>query len=433
MSDLTRRLFIQRLLRASAIAGSSGLLTKQAFAQTNFVGKLLVTVQFQGAWDVTSFCDPKTNQPGEKEINTWARTKSVGEVGKLRYAPFGINQKFFDKHYSKMLVVNGVDTQTNAHPTGETVIWSGRTALGFPSLPAIYAATNAPDLALAYLNLGGWGNTEGLINSTRINNPLLLRNIIYPNLENNNSGRKFVADSDLGKIVFMHQKAMQKKMVDTAVMPQDRTNQANYWAAMVNSAGLQTFGSLIPPDAEIQKSRTVTTRQISTLHQQVQMALLAFKSGLCITADLRDGGYDTHEYHDRDHEPVLANALDAVDYLWDYAEQLGLADRLVVVMSSDFSRTPYYNANQGKDHWNITSYVIMEKNKSYTNRMLGETDGGHNAKKINPVTLQRDDSKGALIYSNHVHKALRKYLGIAGNTLDKQFPFNNVEDFKFFG
>ena len=79
---------------------------------------------------------------------------------------------------------------------------------------------------------------------------------------------------------------------------------------------------------------------------------------------------------------LLANAADALDYLWTYAEQLGIADRLLVVVSSDFSRTPYYNSGNGKDHWNIGSYVIMEKNRSFTNRAVGETDGVQNARKI---------------------------------------------------
>lgn len=433
MRELTRRHFINRLLQSSSVFALPAVLQQSAFAQSGYNGKLLVTVQFQGAWDVTSFCDPKTNQPGEKEINTWARTKGPGTAGNLRYAPFGINQKFFDKHYSKMLVINGVDMQTNAHETGETVSWSGRTALGYPSITALHAATYAPDKALAYLNLGGWGNTEGVINATRINNPGELRNVIFPNRDNFNDTQTMLADNDMGRIAALHMKTMQQRMADPSAMPQDQINRLNYRSALQQSSGLKAFGDLIPSQDKIQPQRAAGANAYSTIHQQVQMAVLAFKSGLCIAADLRDSGYDTHEYHDRDHEPLLANTLDAVDYLWDYAEQQGVADRLVVLLGSDFGRTPYYNANQGKDHWNIGSYVVMEKNKAYTNRVFGETDGVHNARKISPQTLTRDDSRGVLIYSNHVHKALRRYLGMEGNALDKLFPFNAVEDFKFFG
>ena len=101
-----------------------------------------------------------------------------------------------------------------------------------------------------------------------------------------------------------------------------------------------------------------------------------------------------------------------MDYLWDYADLQGVADRLVVVMGSDFGRTNRYNADGGKDHWPIGSFIVMEKNQRWANRVVGETDDLHFAHKINPVTLQRDDADGTLIYPKHFHKALRRYLGI---------------------
>ena len=46
----------------------------------------------------------------------------------------------------------------------------------------------------------------------------------------------------------------------------------------------------------------------------------------------------------------------------------------------------------------------------------------------------RDDRNGrTIIYPKHVHKALRRYLGIEDTPGAKRFPFNNTEDFAFFG
>ena len=74
----------------------------------------------------------------------------------------------------------------------------------------------------------------------------------------------------------------------------------------------------------------------------------------------------------------------------------------------------------------------MEKNVNWANRTIGETDEGHNAYSINPGTLNRDVNNGTIIYTRHVHKALRRYMGIENNVLTKLFPFNNTEDFSFF-
>ena len=40
------------------------------------------------------------------------------------------------------------------------------------------------------------------------------------------------------------------------------------------------------------------------------------------------------------------NLTDGVDYLWDYADQHGIADCLFVVIGSDFGRTNFYNADR---------------------------------------------------------------------------------------
>ena len=130
---------------------------------------------------------------------------------------------------------------------------------------------------------------------------------------------------------------------------------------------------------------------------------------------------------------MLGNLTESVDYLWDYAEEHGVADRLVVVMGSDFGRTNFYNAQEGKDHWPIGSFVIMEKNQPWTNRIVGETDELHFAHRMNPTTLEPDDANGTIIYPKHVHKALRRYFGIENALGAQRFPFNNTEDFVFFG
>ena len=111
-----------------------------------------------------------------------------------------------------------------------------------------------------------------------------------------------------------------------------------------------------------------------------------------------------------------------------YVEQL-----LVVVMGSDFGRTNSYNSQRGKDHWPIGSYIIMEKNQTWTNRVVGLTDELHFPYRLDPHNLSRNDQDGTIIYPKHVHKALRRYLGIENSAGSMRFPFNNAEDFAFFG
>lgn len=105
---------------------------------------------------------------------------------------------------------------------------------------------------------------------------------------------------------------------------------------------------------------------------------------------------------------------------------------MVVVMGSDFGRANKCNADLGKDHPLIGSSIIMEKNQTWTNRVVGETDERHFAYKVDPSTLQRNDAGGTRIHPKHIHKALRKYLGV-GDTADSlRFPFNNTAELPLF-
>ena len=59
------------------------------------------------------------------------------EAGNIRYAPFARNEAFFEKYYERILVINGVDAQTNSHTVGVVHNWSGRTSEGYPTATAL--------------------------------------------------------------------------------------------------------------------------------------------------------------------------------------------------------------------------------------------------------------------------------------------------------
>ena len=75
----------------------------------------------------------------------------------------------------------------------------------------------------------------------------------------------------------------------------------------------------------------------------------------------------------------------------------------------------------------------MAKGQRWTSRAVGEPAGLHFAQRMNPRTLDRDDAHVTIIYPKHVHKALRRNLGIEGTPEAQRFRFHNTEDFAFFG
>ena len=394
-----------------------------------YSGKLFVFVQADGGWDPTSFCDPKVNTPDEPVINHWAENDEIRQVGNLTYAPFANNQTFFEKYHRMMLVINGVDAQTNSHTVGVVHNWSGRTSEGYPTMTALLAAHYASDLTVPYLSFGGFSATAGITRFTRIDNADLLRTIA-DTPETPYDSRRYFSEEDWAALKACWSDTAERIVSEPGLLPGD-VHHRSFYRSAISAEGLREYADAIPPEDELEQP-VETQDNRSTLRRQAQLTVLAFKTGVAVSADLWLGGFDTHTNHDPPHEWLFRNLTDAVDYLWDYAEEHGVANRMVVVIGSDFGRTNFYNSVNGKDHWPIGSYVVMEKNRSWTGRAVGETDGLHFAYKIDPTTLRRDDTYGTIIYPKHVHKALRRYLGVENSAGTRRFPFNNTEDFAFF-
>jgi len=59
------------------------------------------------------------------------------------------------------------------------------------------------------------------------------------------------------------------------------------------------------------------------------------------------------------------------------------------------------------------------------------TDEGHNAIKINPLSLQPDEN-GTLIYPRHVMTAFRQLAGIDTHPITQRFPLNDIDNFDWF-
>ncbi len=432
---MKRREMLKCLL-ATVGSAAAGFRLPLANAQ-DYLGKLFVFVQADGGWDPTSFCDPKANTPDEPVINHWAERDEVREAGNIPYAPFANNEAFFEKYHSRMLVINGVDAQTNSHTVGVVHNWSGRNSEGYPAMTALLAAAFGNHLPVAYLSFGGYSRTGGVARYTRLNNADLLRTIATPDVVSDDPNQRYIGEADWASLRSRLSLATQRLAEAPGLLPDDARNRYLYRTAFEASEGLKAYADAIPPEDALEQPQEIQTAPDTTfrseLRRQAQLAVLAFKSGVAASADLWLGGFDTHDNHDANQGALLANLTDSVDYLWDYAEAHGVADRLVVVMGSDFGRTNFYNSQNGKDHWPIGSYVVMEKNQPWTNRVVGETDGLHFAQKINPATLERDDANGTIIYPKHVHKALRRYLGIENTPGALRFPFGTTEDFAFFG
>ena len=396
----------------------------------SYTGPFYVMVNAGGGWDPTSLCDPKGYKVSPMDPDAMNRsfaTSAIESAGNIRYAPLGTMDNptafkdFFQKHYQRLLVLNGVDTATNGHDSGSRHCFCGRLAEGYPSFAALAAATAGNDLPMGYLSFGGYDETMGIVARTRSGNTNALGRIAYPDrMDPNNADSTFHSEKAMG-LIKAAQDDRRAHLEGVENLPRVRSALSMLYAARTGTNELKKLQEYLPNPLSNNGDE-----------RQVQVAIAAYRAGISAAVNLNMGGFDTHGNHDAAHIPRLAALLRQVDFLWQEAEATGVAQNLVVLVASDFGRTPRYNDGNGKDHWSITSMMLMGKGIP-GNKVIGATDDGHVALKINPQTLAVDPN-GLRVEPRHVHKALRRLAGIDDNEWGNMFPLTipPEEDIRLF-
>src|SRR5207249_8784721 len=179
------------------------------------------------------------------------------------------------------------------------------------------------------------------------------------------------------------------------------------YAAQVNSKALKRVTQYIP-----------NTMPKERLSQQAEIALASFKAGVCVSANLDIGQFDSHANNDPDQMKLIPEVLAGIAYLVRRAGELKIRDQ-VVVIQSEMGRTPNYNAGNGKDHWSIGSAMFLGRGIK-GNRVIGATDERQFALPLDPQTLKLDKDKGIRVRPEHLHQSLRELAGIADHPLSKK-------------
>jgi uncharacterized protein (DUF1501 family) len=187
------------------------------------------------------------------------------------------------------------------------------------------------------------------------------------------------------------------------------------YAAQVNSKALERVTPYIPKD--IPKER---------LSQQAEIALASFKAGVCVSANLTIGQFDSHANNDPDQMKLIPEFLAGIAFLLRRAEELQIREQLVVIVQSEMGRTPTYNNGNGKDHWSIGSIMFLGRGIR-GNRVLGATDEKQFQVTIDPQTLALQPENGVRLRPEHIHAALRELAGISEHPASKKFPLGVPE------
>ncbi|HEY4221835.1 MAG TPA: DUF1501 domain-containing protein [Myxococcota bacterium] len=429
-----------------------------ARAATADTGPLLISIEAHAAWDPTFLIDPKTDPAFTRFLAADIRTVTGTQI---RYAPSltvdandnvltknpyvvgADSQDFFQKHGTKLMVVNGVDNATVSHDIGPRVAFTGSNREGIPSIAGMVAAARGPTLPMSLMTTGGFVNTEGLVPITRAGNVNVLLGLARSNIPNftaANSTRRFQDD---GIFANLRQRVRDRDARRAAAASVPRELAGILRIEPARSADVfAEFDTLA--DALSQAQSVQSTNPVIP---QAAAVIAAMAAGACVSAHLETSeSFDTHTDHDTDHPVAMQNLLEIVDFVIDQvATYPNLMSRgVMIVVGSDFGRTRY-NDDLGKDHWPVTSMMVGALGAASSliqgGRVVGQTDtqldgttaNGVIAKKVklnaagNDLVLSDNDSDIALS-AGHVHLAVRNALGLSGvsGDLSSKYPLTAV-------
>src|SRR5262245_4908951 len=383
-----------------------------------YPGPYYVVFNASGGWDTTYLMDPK----GVNGINRLYKEGDILTKGAHKYAPIKkhavggmCNEDFYAEFGNELLTLNGLDYSVNNHSPGARYMATGKLdSLAYPTFAALVAACRGPGCPLAFLTFGNYSATGNLVAMSRVPYLPSLQKIASADAVEGNDRAPYHDKFALDRIEQTLREAHEASAAQPR-LPRAERGENMLYAAQVSSKALQRVTQYIP--------KTIPKERLA---QQAEIALASFKAGVCVSANLDIGQFDSHANNDPDQMKLIPEFLAGITYLIRRAGELKMRDQLVVVVQSEMGRTPNYNAGNGKDHWSIGSVMFLGRGIK-GNRVVGATDEKQFAVPLDPKTLKLNKEEGIRVRPEHVIEALREFAGIAEHPLSKKFPLGVAE------
>ncbi len=359
------------LLKYGAAAFTLGALgpllrTRKATAAAPSSPRRLILVFAQGGWDTTYSIDPKT-QSDEIDIpdgGTGCQVKTYGSGGLdafLTSGPAGTSvDTFFTAYAANTAIVRGISVASVAHAECAKRMCTGTRDSTSPDMGAIVAHDLADSLPLPYLILGDtafsgpYAASAGRVGPTNQIIALLDPKQAYQT----GSSKPFATTSAEDDVLQAY------SMASATATRTDRAANG-YNAARVDDLTFSLqHARLLQGKAASFGHRGATLK----LADQVTLGVTALQQGIAQSVMLNtELKWDTHSQN-TDQEASHQALFDGLKQLLDAlattpGQQSGtyMIDDTCVVVFSEMGRTPKLNANSqpGKDHWPVTSAMVM--------------------------------------------------------------------------
>ncbi|MEO8703684.1 MAG: DUF1501 domain-containing protein [Kofleriaceae bacterium] len=349
------------LLKYAGLAGAATMLAPPFLAKAGpraATKKRLIVVFAQGGWDPTYGIDPKMRS-AFIDVPEGGRIANVGELDfYTNEDPEDQVAGFFMKHASVTAIVRGISVGAVSHTECRQRICTGTASETNPDMAAIVAHTNGNDLPMPYLILGDTAFAgEYAVSTGRVGQSNQIVALLDPAQAYPSGGRPAMAISDAEQaILTRHANATADRMRAT------RGSQG------YNRKRVDDFVASIDRSKQLKSVREGLGKRGGTLAlaDQIALALDAMERDItqAVMIDSRQD-WDTHNknidqaQNHQDTFSALTKLLDGLVTRPGREAGTKMIDDTIVVCMSELGRTPKLNGDQGKDHWPVTSAMVM--------------------------------------------------------------------------
>jgi hypothetical protein len=414
MSIITRR---GMLLGSAAMLGlGAGMLAtrRHARAGSDRPARRLIIVMAEGGWDPTAVLNPK---PGLVTVDPLP-----GDVQEFEGLPVYTDgtrpavTAFFTAHASLCTIVNGIQVQSLNHPDCAKRMLTGTPSDTSADMGAMTAHALGRELAAPYLVLGrnsfagpyasisarsGTANQLGTLLSAERAYPVGIPADFTPRLPLDAAEEELIRAHVLARAE--QRLAARGQLGHNQQRLQDFIDSLGRGDTLAATADFGDFGFT------------------GDLVFQAQLAAQALEQGLSFAAQIELGSFDTHDNNLEQiprNEQLYAGLQALVDELVarpGMAAGTSMIDDTVVLVVSEMGRTPKLNATGGKDHWPVTSAMLIGGGLP-GGRVLGGTDDALFGRRVSLETGGIDEEDGVQIQYGNFAAGLLEAVGVDAQT-----------------
>ncbi len=406
--ELSRRQMLRTGVSLTAYASLSNLLYPQlAFGQEQgsfTIQKNLIWISMNGGWDILETTDPKPQSTsGIDMIYNWNQARSISnssdgaKIGRWLPNIAALGQD--------LLVVRGLAMGTTSHQAGnvymDTGILSNAGNVNAASIPSIVASESQATIPIIQLRGGDSPQTDRgtkTVSVVRAENLQLYREM-FPGEEE--KARKT---------------AVLNYLRDSVTALQDRVGVNDRLTALAAAESKvrgqfenDVASNLLISDSELAEFNSgAPTGMDAGSAESFALAGKLVNNNISSCVNIGMGGFDTHSNQSARLQPRLESFDFLIGKLVASLKAANKLDSTLIVVYSDFGRTPKVNNSNGRDHW-PTGGALMIGGNIDGGRAVGETDSNLNsAELVNPSSGQAttDSSNGVQLNPTHLGGAV---------------------------